>query len=99
MYYKLRYNEDTEVFEVYDPHTNLPVAKGEELAYLKVNHNDLIEYHPLTEEDLITLIETNTIVYAEYYPKEKTHEFMSHKIAISWSGEDYLKSLIISRYR
>jgi hypothetical protein len=99
MYFKLRYNEDAEAFEMYDPHTNHVIASGEQLAYLKVKNKDLWEYHPLTEEDLIEIVDKSLIVYAEYNKAKETFEFMSNKIAINWAQEEYLKSVITSRYK
>lgn len=97
LYYKLRYNEYTEVYELYDPHTTKSVAFGTTLAFLKVMVMDTIQYHPINEEDLIYLIDRNTIVYAHYDIKTETHEHEGGKLVIGWNGEEYLKSLIQGR--
>jgi hypothetical protein len=97
LYYKLRYNEDTEAYELYDPHTTKSVAFGTTLAFLKVKVMDAFEYHPINEEDLIYLIDRNTIVFAHYDIVTETHENEGGKIVIGWNGEEYLKSLIQGR--
>jgi len=96
-YYKLRYNEDLEVYQVYDPHSNQAIAQAEEIGYLKVRNNDLWEFHPLNEDDIIELIDKSIIVYAEYDKDTEKHERLSNKIVLGWTGEEYLKSVIASR--
>jgi len=97
LYYKLRYNENTELYELYDPHTNKSIAFGTTLAFLKVKVMDAFEYHPLNEEDLIHLIDRNVIVFVHYNILTETHESEGGKIVIGWNGEEYLKNQIQSR--
>lgn len=97
LYYKLRYNEDTEVFEMYDPHNNKSVAHGETLGLLKLKDNDMWEYFPILEEDIIQLIYNDVIVYSEYDVVAESHEIIGGKIVFGWNDEEYLKSVIKTR--
>lgn len=101
MYYKLRYNEDLEVYEVYDPHSNKAIASGEQIGYLKVKSDEgtHYNYHPLEESDLIELIDKGVIVWGEYDKKTDSFEQISNKVVLGWSGNEYLKSLIVGRFK
>lgn len=100
LYYKLRYNEDDGVYELYDPHSNKVIAMGEGLAYLKVKAmDDTFVYHPINEEDLIQLIDKQVIIHTDYDPKKEIHETLADKIVIGWTGNEYIKSVIQGRNR
>ena len=97
LYYKLRYNEDAEVFEMYDPHSDKSVAFGETLGLLKVKNNGIWEYFPVLEEDLIQLIDKDVIVFSEYDILNDQFENLGGKIVFGWNGEEYIKGLVQSR--
>jgi hypothetical protein len=99
LYYKMRYNEDKGVFEVYDPHHGDVIGVGEQLCYLKVKVNDVWEFHPCIEEDLIHLISNDVVICVFYDPKTSTYESLSEKLVITFNGEEYLKNKITGRFK